>query len=198
MARKIRFALEMKDGVMVRSLEELAEHFDLEKLFSYIEDGRLETWLKDRYYDDMAEEIKTINIKEDTAGETLCKILDLPIAFNQENLYEFLDEAYDKIYLHGKKFEIPLKKGNVTYIGLTKPVVVIRSKNIVDWEKNKITIIDCVFDDKYLALVNKEHQKQECREIYEKIQKQNPDRTYQLFEDLYELAMNIVKGQKNG
>ena len=146
----------------------------------------------------MAEEIGKIDSKEDTAGEKICQILELPIAFHQEDLYDFLDESYEKIYLHGEKFEIPLKKGNVTYIGLTKPVIVIRSKSIVDWEKNKINIVNCVFDKNYLALVNKDRQKQECSDFYHKIQKENPDKKYRPFEELYELALSIVKAQQNG
>ena len=36
MAKKIKFALEMADGVKVRSgLEELREHFDMESSFEY-------------------------------------------------------------------------------------------------------------------------------------------------------------------
>lgn len=32
MVKKVKFALELKDGIKVRTLKELQEHFDLEKL----------------------------------------------------------------------------------------------------------------------------------------------------------------------
>ena len=55
MAKKIRFPLQMKDGAAVRTLEELREHFDLESVLGYFSDGKLKTWLADRYYDEMAQ-----------------------------------------------------------------------------------------------------------------------------------------------
>ena len=43
MAKKIKFPLEMKDGVMVRTIEELRENFDVEKLVEHYESGKLES-----------------------------------------------------------------------------------------------------------------------------------------------------------
>lgn len=57
---KSRFSLEMKDGVQVRSLEELVENFDIEKVIKYFKDGSLHTWLVDRYYIEKAEELLKI------------------------------------------------------------------------------------------------------------------------------------------
>lgn len=48
MAKKIKFALTMKDGTKVRTLNELREHFDLERVIGYFLDGRLQKWLEDR------------------------------------------------------------------------------------------------------------------------------------------------------
>ena len=55
MAKKIKFALKMRDGVEVRNLQELQENFDLNQVTAYFLDGRLETWLSDRYYDEEVE-----------------------------------------------------------------------------------------------------------------------------------------------
>ena len=41
--QKIKFALKMKDGVEVRSFQELQENFDLNQVTAYFLDGRLET-----------------------------------------------------------------------------------------------------------------------------------------------------------
>ena len=46
--KKIKFALEMKDGIQVRNLEDLRDNFDLEKTVGYFLDGKLITWLNDR------------------------------------------------------------------------------------------------------------------------------------------------------
>ena len=51
MARKIKFALEMKDKEPVRTLEDLRAHFDINKAVAYFLDGKLMTWLEDRYYE---------------------------------------------------------------------------------------------------------------------------------------------------
>ncbi len=75
MAKKIKFPLEMADGVEVRSIDELKEHFSLEKTFIYLTDGRLISWLKDRNLNDMADEIEKIDKSDETALRSLCEIL---------------------------------------------------------------------------------------------------------------------------
>ena len=47
MAKKIRFPLEMINGVSVRSMEELRENFSLLKILSYLSNEKLVTWLRD-------------------------------------------------------------------------------------------------------------------------------------------------------
>ena len=54
MIKKIRFALEMGDETSVRTIEELRAHYNSEKIVSYFLDGKLLTWLNDRYYTDEA------------------------------------------------------------------------------------------------------------------------------------------------
>ena len=54
MAKKIKFALKMKDGVEVRSFQELQENFDLNQVTAYFLDGRLETWLPMYSYSSVA------------------------------------------------------------------------------------------------------------------------------------------------
>ena len=75
MPRKIKFALEMADGVEVRSLEELREYFDLDKVIECFRDGKLLEWLQDRYYDEEAELISSINKGDEHSSEELCKAL---------------------------------------------------------------------------------------------------------------------------
>ena len=73
--KKIKFALEMKDGVQVRNLNDLQEHFDLEKAVGYFLDGRLLTWLKDRYYDEEAEALENLSKDDAQLKKKLCQIL---------------------------------------------------------------------------------------------------------------------------
>ena len=68
--RKIKFALELKDGEEVRSMDELREHFDLEKVIGYFQDGKLIEWLEDRFFEDEAEEIKKLSENDPDFGKS--------------------------------------------------------------------------------------------------------------------------------
>ncbi|GIW48838.1 MAG: hypothetical protein KatS3mg079_314 [Caloramator sp.] len=55
MVKKVKFPLEIKDGVKVRTIEELRENFDLEKSDMYFINSKLAIWLIDRGYNEEAE-----------------------------------------------------------------------------------------------------------------------------------------------
>ena len=82
--RRIKFALELKNGEQVRSLEELQEYFDLEKIIGYYQDGKLLTWLEDRFFDDEADEIKKLSGDESDLGERLCRIFNIEFSNVQD------------------------------------------------------------------------------------------------------------------
>ncbi len=75
MARKIKFPLKMKDGYDARSLEELREHFELESVLGYFADGRLQTWLRDRYFDDEAQQVSELDPNDSELVTKICNIL---------------------------------------------------------------------------------------------------------------------------
>ena len=60
MARKIKSPLDMGNETMVRTIEELKDNYNSEKVVSYFLDGQLLTWLKDRYYDDEASKVESL------------------------------------------------------------------------------------------------------------------------------------------
>ena len=72
MAKKIKFALTMADGCKARTLEDLREHFDLEKVTGYFLDGKLKEWLTDRYYDIEAEALQELDMKIADFPHSLC------------------------------------------------------------------------------------------------------------------------------
>ena len=74
MAKKIKFALKMKDGVEVRNLQELRDNFDLNQVTAHFMDGKLETWLSDRYYDEEAEQIESLQKDDSELQKKLCQI----------------------------------------------------------------------------------------------------------------------------
>ena len=196
MAKKIRFSLEMKDGVQVRTLEELQEYFSLEKVLVYIEDGKLDTWLRDRYQNDIADGIAALDKSDSDYNRKLCALFDVEydeaaeeemakaaeraeklkklraytdepkyldnvddVAFEQDDLFDLLDEGATTIYLCGEKFSIPLGKSGISYIGVNNPTVVINSKSVVDWSAKGITLNGVKYDEKYQAIADAEEMK---------------------------------------
>ncbi len=73
--RKIKFALELKNGEQAYSIEDLREHFDLEKVIGYYHDNKLIEWLEDRFYADEAEKIQALDSGAKDFNQKLCEIL---------------------------------------------------------------------------------------------------------------------------
>lgn len=84
MAKKVRFPLEMKNGVQVRTIEELRTNFDMEKIMEYMLDGKLVTWLNDRYYVAQADELSKIDVHDSDIKQSLCRILDISLEIEDE------------------------------------------------------------------------------------------------------------------
>lgn len=197
MAKKIRFPLEMEKGVEVRSLEELRENFSISRVMSYLEDGKLITWLRDRYANDIADLIEELDLQDEALSRKICDVFDVSydeniekelekaaergkrirrlkeytddkqyekvidnVAFDQDELYDLLDEEEREIYLCGDSFEIPLSKGEIHYIGVNNPEVVISSKVIVDWDERQIQIENVRWDSKYQSVLNENEKKE--------------------------------------
>ena len=75
--KKIKFALKLKEGVEARNLQELKEAFDLNQIIAYFLDGKLETWLLDRYYNDLAEKIGSLEKADPELRRKLCEIFEV-------------------------------------------------------------------------------------------------------------------------
>lgn len=196
MAKKVRFPLIMKDGAEVRRLHDLTEHFDLEKALEYAGNGKLEKWLRDRMCADMADEVQKIDVSDEKAGRKICEIIFSvgSVAFEQEDLYDILEEGKEKIYLMGTEFEIPLGQRNVTYIGLNHPVILVNSKEVVDWEEKGIQIKGCVFDEAYQELLKEEEKNaSEARKYYEEMKEKNPGEVTHSYEELEKIAEERMK-----
>lgn len=76
MTKKIKFPLEMEKGVKVRTLEELKEHFSLEKILEYYLDGRLTTWLRNGNYENEAVQISNLDRNDEDFNKKLCDTLN--------------------------------------------------------------------------------------------------------------------------
>lgn len=214
MAKKARFPLEMEDGIEVRSLEELKENFSLDRVLFYLLDGKLETWLRDRYEDGLADAVSVLDREDREIKRKLCDIFEMEyvseeeedpekaterkrrqellkeytkdghyvdvidqIVFDQDELYDLLDEGEVVIYLCGERFSIPLGKEGIRYVGINTPTVVISSKEKIDFEKKGIFFENIRFDEKYqkilgeaeLAAEKPQKKEKEAEGCYEKI-----------------------------
>ena len=67
MAKKKKFALIMKDDIEVRDVDGLLENYDEDTILQYYRDGSLVTWLRDRYEDELADEVEALDADEDDA-----------------------------------------------------------------------------------------------------------------------------------
>lgn len=75
MARNIKFPLRLKDGIAVRTIEELREHFDMESVLGYYANGQLVKWLKNYYYDDIAYSVESLDKSGNDFNRQLCQLL---------------------------------------------------------------------------------------------------------------------------
>lgn len=148
MVRKIKFPLEMKDGVKVRTLEELRENFDLEKIIEYFLDGRLQVWLKDRRYTrevNLISELKYID--EEDLIESLCQCFYIREKENfnidkikkrinrEKKLLTYTDdstwkEKIDSIALNQEELERLVKNNSTIYLAGDEFKISLENKNI--------------------------------------------------------------------
>ena len=84
----------MKNGAEVRTLDELKENFDLESVLSYFADGRLTAWLRNYYYDDIADKIDALDKNTLDISKQLCEVLGAQYVENEDIK---LDEVKEKL-----------------------------------------------------------------------------------------------------
>lgn len=73
--KRTKFALELKDNQEIMTMAELRRNFELEKIVEYVENGKLEKWLRDRFYYDEADEVANLDINNVKVAHELCTIL---------------------------------------------------------------------------------------------------------------------------
>lgn len=55
MKKKVKFPLKMRNGSLVKELDELQANFDLQTVIEYFGNGQLKLWLENNYNDDVLE-----------------------------------------------------------------------------------------------------------------------------------------------
>ena len=218
MAKKIRFPLQM-NGTDVRTIEELRENFDLSSVLGYLTNGKLVTWLEDRYYDNEAMAVRALSTDEADLNQKLMSILGVSddvkteeidleeiqrrneklmllrqitddeeiidnvdcVAFNQDELYDILDDGKETIYLCQSEFEVPLSVQNKIYIGLENPKVKLRQTELVNLDTLNVRFKNVLFSDE----LSPELAEKICEDESEKEEKVD-----------YESALNLIAEYK--
>lgn len=218
MAKKIRFPLQM-NGTDVRTIEELRENFDLSSVLGYLTNGKLVTWLEDRYYDNEATAVRALSTDETDLNQKLMSILGVSddvkteeidleeiqrrneklmllrqitdneeiidnvdcVAFNQDELYDILDDGKETIYLCQSEFEVPLSVQNKIYIGLENPKVKLRQIESVNLDTLNVRFKNVLFSDE----LSPELAEKICEDESEKEEKID-----------YESALNLIAEYK--
>ena len=88
MTKKIRFPLELADGTQARTLEDLQEHFDLESVLGYYKNGKLLTWLKDRYLESEAEAVEALDETAVDFQKQFCEVFGVEYRDHSVDLAE--------------------------------------------------------------------------------------------------------------
>lgn len=83
---KNRFPLKLAGDTKVRTLGELREHFDLEALLGYYKDGRLLTWLNDRYLEGEAEAVQALDAAAPDFQRRLCEVFQVEYTGNDVDM----------------------------------------------------------------------------------------------------------------
>ena len=99
MRKKIKLPLEMADGVKVRTLDELKDNWSLEKVVENYLNGRLATWLNDRYYTELAEQVDALaKVQDNTAlQKELCRIFDVDFEDEEDIDVDAVNERNRKL-----------------------------------------------------------------------------------------------------
>lgn len=77
MAKKMRFPLVFKNGVEIRSLDDLKDNFSIEDILNYYLDGRLSIWLRDRYKEDIADKIDSLDQNDEEFVHKICDLFEV-------------------------------------------------------------------------------------------------------------------------
>lgn len=83
MAKTIRFPLEMKDGVQVRTMGELKANWDVEKIVAHFLDGKLATWLRDRHFENEVLQVEALGKNDAELRQKLSTIFDMEFKANE-------------------------------------------------------------------------------------------------------------------
>ena len=142
MAKKIRFPLQM-NGTDVRTIEELRENFNLESVLGYFANGKLVTWLKDRYYDNEAMAVEALSAEDSELNQKLMSILGVSVDEEAEEIdMETIQRRNEKFILLRQITDDKEIIDNVDFVAFNQDDLL----DILDEEAEKIYLCQGEFE----------------------------------------------------
>lgn len=148
MAKKIKFPLEFSDGVKVRNLEELQKYADVESILRYYHNGKLQTWLEARDYNDIVSQILSIDTNDISYVNTLCNILGIE--------YENLDIEVHEIQKNEEKLKRLRRLTSEENILVNVENIVFNQQELDEFVIQKPELIYLCADENQIYTINKE------------------------------------------
>lgn len=148
MAKKIKFPLEFSDGVKVRNLEELQKYADVESILRYYHNGKLQTWLESRDYNDIVSQILSIDTNDISYVNTLCNILGIE--------YENLDVEVHEIQKNEEKLKRLRRLTSEENILVNVENIVFNQQELDEFVIQKPELIYLCADENQIYTINKE------------------------------------------
>lgn len=136
MARLIKFPLYLKNEEQVRNLEELREHFDMEALLGYYENGKLDKWLESRHLEKERERIKALSYRYKDCLEQMCLLFGVPYLEEYNELYI----RKDKERLSRREAWIRKNTDDGRYLKMAERLIYVDRQRVIVFGEDRTTV----------------------------------------------------------
>lgn len=210
MKRKIKFPLRMKDGIEVRSISELREHFDMEKVIQYFFNGKLKNWLRDIGYKEELEKISELEESSEELIKSLCEVIGVDYAnYKIDKSIEEIKEIGILKNIEEEKFssnefidDVGIHTEKQSYIVENMSEYICRKygKDKLSMYKDTLSFIDDIYYEIQNKLIESEKKLIDDSIIYSKFDiledilvkiRNSYTNTYKVFEKIYKLPLDI-------
>lgn len=159
--KKIKLPLEMADGVAVRTLEELQDNWDLEKVLNHFLTGRLLTWLNDRYYSDISEKISKLDVNTDSLElqKSICDIFGVEYDIDNSINIDDINEKNRRLEIVRQYTDIDTILKNIDKVAFDQEemaCLIDANEQVIYLFNNTFSIPLSVHDKKYVGVGNAE------------------------------------------
>lgn len=159
MAKKIKFALEMKNGVKAYTLDDLQQNFDMGRAVGYFLDGKLVKWLEDRYYEELAEKVGGLDKDASGFHRALCEALGVAYEGEEDEIdvdaVERLNEKRAKLQQLTDDEEILSNAGQVAFSQEELAELIDEDEETIYLCGEKFTIPAKVENRTYIGIIGK-------------------------------------------